>query len=196
MNEHYFSEKPKSRLKTKTVCLNLRGYNVELVLASGTFASRHIDMGSKIFANYIEVNENDSVLDLGCGNGIIGIIAAKLTSNEVILTDINKRAAGIAMQNTSSFKNITVLQGNLYEPIKDKKFDAILINLPSHAGREICDKMIVQAKDYLNPKGTLQIIEKHNRGGKHFEDLMKSTFGNLDILAKSGGYWVCSSKNE
>lgn len=194
MSDHYFSKKPKSRLKTKTIVFNLRESAIELTMASGTFAARHIDMGSKIFAKYIRINNDNSVLDLGCGNGLIGIVAAKSTKNEVVLTDINQRAADIAKINSSPFKNITVLQGDLYEPVKDKKFDTILINLPSHAGFEICDKMIVQSKEHLNPNGTLQIVERHNRGGRHFEELMKSTFGNFEVLAKKSGYWVCLSR--
>ena len=193
MSEHYFSENPKSKLKTKLVNANIRGENISLFLASGTFSSQRIDNGSRILAEYMKIKENDSVLDLGCGTGIIGLIAARLTKNEVVLTDINTRAVEITKQNALGFENIMVLQGDLYKPVKGKKFDVILINLPQLAGREICSKMIIQAKDYLNLGGSLQIVERHNRGGKYFESLMKDTFGNMDVLAKKGGFWVCKS---
>lgn len=193
MSEHYFSEKPKSKLKTKEINIKLRDENINLILASGTFSSKRMDKGSRILAEYIRIKDNDEVLDLGCGNGIIGIIASKLTNNDVILIDINQRAVEIAKRNAESMKNITVLQGDLYEPVDNRKFDVILINLPTQAGKDVCSRMILGAKGHLKQSGSLQIVEKHNYGGKYFEDLMKKTLGNIEILARKGGYWVCSS---
>ena len=195
MSEHYFSKEQKSELKIKQINTTIRDEWISLYVASGTFSSKKIDKGSMILAEYMRVKENDSVLDLGCGTGIIGLIAAKLTKNEVVLTDINLRAVEIAKVNTKKMSNIKVLQGDLYEPVKNKKFDVILINMPQNAGKDICSKMILQAKDYLNKNGSLQIVEMHNKGGKYFEELLKKTFGNLEVLAKKGGYWVCCSNN-
>jgi len=194
MNEHYSYERPTSKLKTKSVSSIIRGERVELVLASGTFSSKAIDKGSRILAKYMSVNDNDTVLDLGCGTGFIGLVASRLTKNEVVLTDINKRAVEIARKNTSGVKNIIVLQGDMYGPVKSKKFNVILVNLPQNAGRKVCDKMILESKNHLKPRGKLQVVERHNRGGKHFEDLMREFFGNLEVLAKKGGFWVCSSR--
>jgi len=194
MNEHYYSENPSSKLKTRQISVIIRNQHVALTLVSGTFSAKKVDKGSLVLADYMKVNENDTVLDLGCGIGVIGLVASKLTKNSVILTDINTRAVEMAEKNTQGISNISILQGNLYEPVKDRKFDVILINVPQNAGRDICSSMIVQAKGHLNKNGSLQIVERHNRGGKFFEDLMQETFGNLEILAKKAGYWVCYSK--
>lgn len=192
---HYFSKNQDSVLRTKTIELNIRGINETITLSSGTFSAKKLDKGTQILAENMIIKENDTVLDLGCGVGIVGLIASYLTKNIVILTDINKRATFIAKKNTQHRKNIKVLHGNMFEPVKDKKFNVILFNPPQAAGKEICNEMIKQSKEHLLFKGTLQVIARHNKGGRSFEKIMQEIFGNVSYLTKTSGYRVyCSVK--
>jgi 16S rRNA G1207 methylase RsmC len=55
--------------------------------------------------------------------------------------------------------------------------------------------MIEKSKDFLKPGGTLQIVARHNKGGKSLSEKMNSVFGNVEDIAKKSGYRIYISKN-
>ena len=194
MVEHYFSKKPKGKLKLKKLNIFLRGIDIEIYFSSGTFSSEWLDFGTKVLIENMIIKNKDNILDLGCGNGVVGVIAAHLTKGKVYLTDINERACEVAELNSKKLKNIKVLCGNLYETVKGKKFDVILLNPPQTAGKKLCLEMIEEAKNHLKKNGSLQLVARHNKGGKVLSEKMREVFSNLDTLVKQGGYRVYISR--
>ena len=89
------------------------------------------------------------------------------SDSEVVLTDINSRAVKIARMNKkrNRVENVSFVQGDMFEKVKGK-FDTILFNPPQTAGKSICFQMIEKSKDFLKEGGTLQLVARHNKGGK------------------------------
>ena len=193
---HYYSETQTSKPNLKKLKVNIRNFSFEIYTASGIFSPKRIDKGTLTLIENMIIK--GKTLDFGCGYGIIGLVASKLTKEQVYLTDINKRACQIAELNLkiNNIKNAKVILGNLYEPVKNIKFDTILINPPQTAGKEICLNMIKQAKKHLNKKGILELVARHNKGGKYLSQYMEQIFGNLKIITKKAGYRVYLSENE
>ena len=192
--EHYYSKQQKSLLKLKRIKQKIKGKDFELYTASGVFSKEKIDKGTLVLAENMTIPKNSKVLDIGCGIGILGIVAAKLFNSTVVMSDINKRAVMLAKMNVRlNNVKIEIYQGNLYEPIKQHDFDVILSNPPQTAGKEICFKLIEQSKNYLKNKGSLQLVARHNRGGKILSKKMEEVFSNVKIIAKKAGYWVYMS---
>ncbi len=196
MEEHYFSKTPKAKLKLRKIKAKIRGRFYEFITAPSVFSAKKIDDGTKLLAEKMIVNERDKVLDLGCGYGVLGIVAATLTKNKVYMVDINKRACKLAKLNSSNLKNVIVLNGNMFDPVKDKKFDVILLNPPQTAGKKICIKMIAESKNFLKKSGKLELVARHKKGGKILSEEMFKVFGNLKVIAKKGGYRIYVSENE
>ena len=81
--------------------------------------------------------EGVSVLDMGCGNGILGIGALLLGAKDVLAVDIDKNAVDIAVKNANLNKveNFEGLCGNtladqgVYEKVTSKKYGVILANI-------------------------------------------------------------------
>ena len=194
--EHYFSKSQTSELKITEFKAHIRGFDITLKLGSGTFSAKKIDAGSRLLAETMRIDKHDAVLDLGCGTGIVGIIASKITNNKVIMTDVNERACVLAKENIKGIQNAEVRCGNMYEPVKADKFDTIILNPPHTAGKDVCIKMIEQALDFLNKGGSLQIVARHNKGGETLSGHMKEVFGNMQDIAKKGGYRVYMSVRE
>jgi len=188
--EHYFTEKPKSKPRYGKIFTLLRGRKFEFLTCSGVFSYKKIDRGTELLVRHMQIGENDRVLDLGCGYGVLGIVAAKLTKNKVILTDINKRAVMLAKRNLglNNIKNAEVRRGNLYEPVENETFDVILCNLPITAGLEVVYKIIEGAKERLNEGGTLQVVVR--KGHERVKEKILEVFGNVKTLSKRGGYRV------
>jgi release factor glutamine methyltransferase len=134
-----------------------------------------------LLADNLEVKTDDSVLDIGTGCGILAILAAARGSN-VVATDLNPRAILCAKENAKSNQVLTRLhfiKGDLFQPIRKKQaFDVILFNPPylpvkpkepnswletawsgGISGREITDRFIHEAHEYLKPTGCVFLIQ-------------------------------------
>jgi 16S rRNA G1207 methylase RsmC len=197
MAEHYYSEEQKSELKLRKISARLRGIEIEMWTGAGVFSPKKVDKGSELLANDCIMEDKWRVLDLGCGYGAVGIAAAKaFPSSEVVMTDINKRAVRIAKMNIRlhRLKNASAVQGDMYQKAEGK-FDTILLNPPQTAGKEICFRMIELAKEHLKKGGLLQIVARHNKGGKTLSEKMKETFGSVEEISKKSGYRIYAARS-
>ncbi len=99
------------------------------------------------------VTHEDLVFDIGCGSGILGVVAAKLGAKKVVAVDFDEVAVDVALKNIENnhvADQVSVYHGNLMDNIDDKG-DIILVNI-------IADVIITMAPDfqhYLKPSGTL-----------------------------------------
>lgn len=195
--EHYYSKIQKSRLQIKKIKQKIRNFNFEFYSSFGIFSKSKVDKGTLVLAENMLIEKNSKVLDIGCGIGVLGIVAARLFNADVIMSDINERAVMLAKRNIKLNNiNAVIYHGNLYEKIKDNDFDVILSNPPQTAGKEICFRLIQEAKNHLKYGGNLQIVARHNKGGKSLSEKMKEIFGNVKVIAKKSGYWVYLSIKE
>ena len=106
-------------------------FDIELLVLPGVFAPIFIDTIMLADALNRELHDGESVLDLGTGSGIHGIIASGKAS-KVLSTDINPKALECAKLNVKKLKlgdKVEVLESNLFENIKEK-FDLIIFNPP------------------------------------------------------------------
>ena len=117
----------------------------------------------------------NSVLDLGCGSGILSIIASS-HSRYVTGIDLNPRAINFSRFNAllNDIDNCRFIYGDLYSPIKNEKYDFILSNPPYELsihksslfrdggkyGFKVLQKIIEGVSLHLNNSGFCQIITK------------------------------------
>lgn len=194
---HYYTKYQKSPLRLKKITAILRGSNFKFYTGSGVFSIRQVDKGTELLINKAIIEQNWKILDLGCGYGPVGIVIAKIFSRSgIIMTDINKRAVMLVKKN-AKLNNVIVdvRAGDMYDPVRNDMFDTILLNPPQTAGKKLCFEMIEKAKDHLKKGGTLQLVARHQKGGKDLSKKMESVFGNVKDIAKKGGYRIYVSSN-
>jgi len=124
--EHYFATLPKTEAKFGIVRTHLRGESFQFVTASSVFSKKRVDLGTRILIETMVFPNAGAVLDVGCGYGAVGIVAAASNSRlRVFMTDVNSRAVDLARRNfeINKVKNAQVLYGYLYEPVKDLIFN-------------------------------------------------------------------------
>ena len=136
------------------------------------------------------------LLDLCCGSGAVGISMAKICDNiQLTGTDISGAAVAMAETNAKSLRvKAEFLVGDLFEPVKGRKFDMIVSNPPyiktnmiavlqeeikNYEPREALDggrdgldyyrRIIKEAPEYLKKDGFLFFEIGHDQG----EDLRK-----------------------
>lgn len=108
-----------------------------------SFGTGHHQTTRLMIENMLEMDFLDKVvLDMGCGTGVLGILAALKKASRVVAIDIDKWACANATENArkNNTEHITVLQGDS-ELILEEQFDIILANI----NRNI---LLEQMKDY------------------------------------------------
>lgn len=136
---------------------------------------------SFLFAENLNVPNNVSVIDMGTGCGLLGIIAAE-NASRVVAVDINPYAVLCAKENAKLNHvedKMLFLRGDLFTPIKSgEKFDLILFNAPylplknveskswlEHAwngeadGREVINRFIHAVPKYLEKNGRVLLMQ-------------------------------------
>ncbi|MFX1324181.1 MAG: class I SAM-dependent methyltransferase, partial [Promethearchaeota archaeon] len=145
-------------------------------------------------------SEPGKFLDLGCGYGAIGIVLSYESPESLVyLVDLNKRAIWCAKENArlnlmNKGKNLIILSGNYFEPIKHKNllFDEIYMNPPLRQGRKEFLNLFPTIHNYLNSHGSFQFVIKKKMGAPYIYDYLKNKFPNspVEIICKRSGYWV------
>lgn len=125
----------------------------------------------------MKIPNRGQILDLGRGWGAIGVFIA-MTHPEacVVMTDINKRAVRLAVENVKLNKTSAEVRcGDLYEPVSRMKFDAIVSNPPISAGFSLIIRLINEAYDHLNRGGfNSTCCSQEKRRQDYIEDSVKS----------------------
>ena len=57
---------------------NIKGIDLVFETSKSLFSPRAVDLGTLSMLSLVEFGENEKVLDLGCGYGVVGILAAKI----------------------------------------------------------------------------------------------------------------------
>lgn len=191
---HYYDETQQGPFEPFLIPIRLPDRLLEINSAHGVFSKKHLDNGTETMLKYMDLENAKTVLDLGCGYGIVGLVV-KLRNPEleVTQTDVNERALQLTKMNAKKFKiNNIIKKSDLYNNLE--KFDVILVNPPYVAGRELIFRIITEAKDHLNKGGSLQLVARHNKGGKVLSQKMEEIFGNMTVLGMKSGFRVYSSK--
>ena len=107
VTDHYFSSEPKSEERFGLVRASLCGRNFEFLTASSVFSKTKIDLGTQLLIESMVLPKTGTYLDIGCGYGVVGIVAAKLNPKLcVFMTDVNVRAVRLARKNLQLKQNI------------------------------------------------------------------------------------------
>jgi len=194
--EHYFSPKQSSPLSLYKVNVSLpkRDLSFELWSASGLFSKKKLDKGTQVLLQYMDVTDVKSVLDLGCGSGVVGVTVLKLIPAMVTFVDVNARAIKVVRANLKLHKlKASTAVSDGFEKITDS-FDLILLNPPQSAGKKVCERLVEESSKHLNENGHLQFVLRKNKGGESLSEFASSFFSEITVLAKKGGYWVYNCK--
>jgi len=196
MGEQYFATRPASRRRPTEIRVVIRGHPFTLRTEAGIFSRGALDRGTELLLEALDVGPRESILDLGCGYGVIGIVAARLSEGgNVILTDVNERAIAVARANIEGNRipNAEVRSGDLYAPVPDLAFHHILCNPPIRAGRGVVDRIISEGPRHLRDGGSLWLVARTRQGAEAIRGRMESAFGNASVVKRGSGFKVLRS---
>jgi len=153
----------------------------------------------------MQVKTGETVLEVGCGNGIIALTAAQHASR-VVATDINPSAVEAVKLNAKLNKledKVEARVGPLFKPVAGERFDLIIFNPPylpqepkekigqlemawsgGPTGREVTDMFIEKVKFFLKKDGRVLLIQSSVSAGEKTIELLKQKGFLVKVLGK------------
>jgi 16S rRNA (guanine1207-N2)-methyltransferase len=134
----------------------------------------------------IDFMEKDKVMDLGCGYGVVGILAAKLIGAEkVIMSDNDETAVRLAQLNAAmnGVGEVPVLLSDCFQNVDAKDFTLILSNPPYHADFSVPKAFTEKGFNRLALGGRLVMVTKRE---KWYRNKLTAVFGGADITTIDG----------
>ena len=158
--DHYFSPDPQSPLRTSVRTLSLRGHEVTLETASGTFSPGGLDAGTEVLLKYAPATPGrGTFLDIGCGWGPLTVaLALEAPGATVLGVDVNDRALQVARDNAENLglTNVTVTQPEDLE--NSLTFDLIWSNPPIRVGKKALHDILALWLPRLAPEGEAYLV--------------------------------------
>ena len=164
------------------------------------FSSDSLDIGARLLLEHIPSgNQYQDIIDLGCGNRVIGIKAARLNpqANVVCVDESYMAAASARMNAKANLDNPSQLEAkvnNCLDGFPAQSADLVLCNPPFHQQAAITDhiawQMFCDAKHALRPGGKLIVIGNRHLG---YGGKLKRLFGNVTVIAQNNKFVVYQS---
>ena len=172
----------------------------QIINHANLFSRDRLDQGTRQLIETMPTDPGyDRIVDLACGNGVIGIVAAALNPQAGILfCDESHMAvasartnfeAAFPMRRDVEFRIADGLQG-----VDDDSCDLVLLNPPFHLQHSIGDsiawQLLKDARRALKSGGELRVVGNRHLG---YHAKMKKLFGNCETLSSDKKFVVLKS---
>ena len=178
--------------------VDLKGHSLSFRTTWGLFCPEHIDDGSRLLLEYVNVNPYDSVLDVGCGYGAIGLPLAKQAAHGIVhLIDKDFVAVEYAKRNAveNGIHNVEVYLSNGLSHVPSIQFDVIVSNLPAKVSNELFYILFHDIKNCLRPQGRLYVVTI-NGLREYIKRTFRDIFGTYDKLKQGASYTVAATTKQ
>ncbi|WP_312212042.1 23S rRNA (guanine(1835)-N(2))-methyltransferase RlmG [Pseudescherichia sp.] len=164
---------------------------------ANVFSRTGLDIGARFFLQHLPENLEGEIVDLGCGNGVIGLtLLEKNPEAQVVFVDESPMAVASSRLNVET--NLPEAQdrcefmiNNALSGVEPYRFNAVFCNPPFHQKHALTDniawEMFHHARRCLKTNGELYIVA--NRHLDYFHKL-KKIFGNCTTIATNNKFVV------
>ena len=125
--KHYFTDNTDLKSEQSQFIFRFHKYDLLFTSDNGVFSKNMIDYGSRVLLDNIEITNEKTLLDVGCGYGTFGICLNKVYSHlNVDMVDVNDRALELAKLNAKN-NNIhaNIYKSFIYENVQGS-YDVIV----------------------------------------------------------------------
>lgn len=161
------------------------------------FSPSGADRGTLCMLSHIEFGEEQKVLDLGCGTGIVSLAACSggVKPENIVMSDIDELAVATAMKNmsTNGYEGATGVVSDGFKDIPGKDYDLIISNPPYHTDFKVAKNFIEKGFNRLKIGGSMYMVTKRK---DWYKNKLISVFGGVKIFEEEGYYIFVSQKRD
>ncbi len=198
MDDHYFSADPGVAFRRTPVEARVWGHELWLDSGSGVFAQGRVDVGTAVLFRETEPPRAGTILDLGCGYGVIGLaIAVAVPGVRIWAVDVNERAVLLANENAARLgvsDRYTAVTP--HEVPSDLVFNEIWSNPPIRVGKQALHELLLTWLPRLAPEGRAVMVVGKNLGADSLQRWLADQGFPTDRLASAKGFRVLESRRE
>ncbi|MBK9711359.1 MAG: methyltransferase [Kouleothrix sp.] len=175
-----------------------RGLALRIHSLAGVFAYDRVDEGTRLLLEALELPPGARVLDIGCGYGMIGLLAARLGASQVDLVDANLLAVASAAENIkiNGVAGARACAGDGVPAGAAERYDVVATNPPFHLGKavdyEVARAFIEGARQALKPGGRFYLVANQFI---RYDQLLRVSFARVTCVAETRSYRVWRSDN-
>ena len=165
------------------------GKQVSLETRRGLFSPEHVDRGTLAMLSHVKIASGMRIMDLGCGCGVVGIVAAKIAGEEnVFMSDADPMAVETARRNAerNGVGGVRLYVSDGLRDVDESGFDLILSNPPYQTDFSVAKGFIEKGFNRLKIGGKLYMVTKRRAW---YKNKMISVFGGVEIR-ETDGYYV------
>lgn len=184
---HYYSEHPST--PSDPIQFDVKIFDRVFTFTSdrGVFSKNHLDFASRLLIENVTLKESESMLDLGCGVGVIGLILEAKYQVKTTLVDINERAIELTNINKQKLSSkATVLKSDGFTQLKHQSFDHIMSNPPIRIGKKELYQMLQKATEHLHKDGALWVVMHKKHGVESLIHFMDQNHRVETVIRKKG----------
>ncbi|MDO5324808.1 MAG: methyltransferase [Clostridia bacterium] len=173
----------------KLLQVEVLGQQVSLETRPGLFSPEHVDRGTLAMLSHVKIASGMRIMDLGCGCGVVGIVAAKIAGEEnVFMSDADPMAVETARRNAerNGVGGVQVCVSDGFQSVDASGFDLILSNPPYQTDFSVAKGFIEKGFNRLKIGGKLYMVTKRRAW---YKNKMISVFGGVEIR-ETDGYYV------
>jgi 16S rRNA (guanine1207-N2)-methyltransferase len=176
--------------------IEARGELLKIRSLPGIFAYDRLDAGTALLLKNMQVPRSGRVLDIGCGYGAIGLVAARLGAAQVDMLDADLLAVAASRENIAlnQAANARVLPSDVLDAVAGERYDLIVSNPPFHAGRlveyDVAHAIVAQAAGALAPGGRLLVVAN---SFLRYDQVMRQHFATVERVAATGQYHILAA---
>jgi 16S rRNA (guanine1207-N2)-methyltransferase len=160
---------------------------------AGVFCADRLDIGTRFLLRHMPDSRGaERIVDLGCGNGVVGTAAALAAPGaEVLFVDESYQAVASAeaTYGANAKGRARFLVGDGLSGVPESSVDTVLNNPPFHSHQATTDatawRMFAGARRALRPGGELWVIGNRHLG---YHLKLRRLFGNSELVASDAKF--------